>query len=136
MLGVQVVVKLSVIYVCNEVATCVLNRVCRGGINSKVASSVKIDKGIGGHQATVARLAAMVAEDTKGSSRKQEEAERVREREDRQRHRKREETETGTEEKRRKVDSRRADEKSTEAHSEITWQQNIARRTAQGSPRI
>ena len=62
----------------------------------------------------------MVAADTKGSNRETA--------------RRRDWDRDGNKEKRRKMGSRRAAGKSMEAHSETTWEQNIARRTAQGSP--
>ena len=74
---------------------------CVWGINSKVVSSMEIGKGIGCHPAAVARLATMMAAGTKGSSRHRQE-------------------EMETRKKRGKVDSRRADGKSMDLHSETT----------------
>ena len=64
MLSVQSFVKLTVIYVGNEVAP-VCSTECVEAINGEVTSSVEIDKGIGGPRAAVARVAAMVATDIK-----------------------------------------------------------------------
>ena len=86
------------------------------GINGKVVSRVGIDKGIGWHRAAAANQLQWWLRIQKGGD---GDGDR-----------------DGDEEKRRQVDSRRADGKSTEAHSETTWEQNIARRTAQGSPRV
>ena len=120
MLGVQSSVKLNVIiiyYICNEVAP-VCPTECVGDISGQAASSVEISKGIGGRRGAVARLAAMVVVDIKKEQPRQN-GERTKEN-NRQSQRER----------------KRADGKSTEEHSETTWQQGIARRTVQASPGV
>ena len=80
---------------------------------------------------------------TEQEGRRDRERERERERQrERQRERETErETETETERQRerqreRERERERGDGKSTEEHSETTWQQGIARRTVQGSPGV
>ena len=82
------------------------------GSSGEAASSVEINKGIGGRRAAVGTLAAVVAADIK-VRRQRNEGEQQSQRE-----------------------RKRADRKSTEEHSETTWQQGIARRTAQASPGV
>ena len=97
-----------------------------GGYQRLSSFKRRIDKRIGGHRVGVARLAAMVAADIQSSKEKQGERERGENGRQRESERERE----GEKER------ERADGKSTEEHDETTWQQGIARRTAQGSPRV
>ena len=104
-------------YICNKVAP-VCPTECVGDISGEAASSVEINKGIGGRRAAVARLAAMVVADIKKEQPRQ--------------NRRENEGEQQTESERER-ERKRADGKSTEEHSETTWQQGIARRTVQVS---
>ena len=104
-------------YICNEVAP-VCPTKCVGDISGQAASSVEISKGIGGRQGAVARLAAMVVVDIKKGAAKKE----LGRTKGNNRHSQRE--------------RKGADGKSTEEHSETTWQQGIARRTVQASPGV
>ena len=67
-------------YICNEVAP-VCPTQCVGDIGGEAASSVEINKGIGGRRAAVARLAAMVVADIKKGRERMRTTDRVRERE-------------------------------------------------------
>ena len=88
-----VLCELRLIDVFNVVATCAPVCVCGGGPNGEIITCVEIGKGIGGHLAVEARQATIIVAGTKGSS-----MDRVREK--------------GGTRKKRKVNRRRADEKS------------------------